>query len=821
MERDGKTLNRNQIASLIRGSKEFIIDAWIGESLKLVKAASAVDKLSLINSMPDFLDHMADYLHETIASARVQEAAKIASRHGEQRASILEYTLEQVIFEYQILRDVLFWALERHQQKAVSDEVRILITEFIDYGVREASAEFAVRTASDAERSKQELYSFMMQSLSPLVILIGPELRFFLANPAYERFVGRTVKGKTLREAFTDEEIGALIPFLEEVYRTGKPYIGKETPLNLADAEGKIRQSFINVGFHAYSGKDGAIKGIIADVQDVTEQVLARREIEKSKIALETEKFKLESIFNFSPAAMAMWQGPDLIFEKVNPQYQRVFGDRLLVGKPFLEALPEFKDQVFFNWMFDVLNSGTTYSAKDTLARVAKTEGGPLEDCYFDLAYVRINDSNGNPYGVYCHAVNVTAKVLAQQELKKAVDELLLAKNDAERANSLKSSFLANMSHEIRTPLGAIIGFTDLLREGNLHQNERRQYLDTISRNGKALTRIIDDILDLAKVESGKLEMEKVEFSFYQLVDDVTDIFRERTKSKGIYLRSNIAEDVPAKIVSDPTRLRQILINIIGNAVKFTQAGGVTINVKANNSESDTVKVNISVKDTGIGLNEEQKDKLFEPFMQADNSTTRKFGGTGLGLALSNRLANALGGSIEIEKCIPGKGCTFVVSFTAALPQQEKNSEISENRKSENEQHPGDRLPMRILVADDTPDNQQLVKILLQRYGYTVEAAKNGLEAVKMALKGNFDLILMDIQMPVMDGYEATRQLRASGYKQPIIALTAHAMAEERTRTMAAGCNGHLTKPLDKLELLRTIQFYASRDSKRENYIEQ
>lgn len=822
MEKEGKSLNRKQIASLIRGSKQFIIDEWVAQSLQRVKAASVVDKLSLINSMPAFLDNMADYLDAAEALARVHEASKVATRHGEQRASILEYTLEQVISEYQILREVLFSALEHHQRALISQDVRTSIIQFIDFGIREAAAKFAAKTASDSEKAKQELYSFMMQSPSPLVILLGPELRFFLANPAYEEFVGRKVMGKTLREAFTDEEVSEFIPILEHVFKTGMPYIGKELPLNLPDTKGNIRQSFINLGYHAYRAEDGKIKGIIADVQDVTEQVVARKEIESSKAALEAEKFKLESIFNFSPAAMAMWRGPDLIFEKVNPEFQHIFADRLLVDKPFLEALPEFKGQQFASLMFDVLKTGKPYSAKDMPVQIAKEKEGPLEERYFDFVSVRINDAHGNPYGVYDHAVDVTDKVLAQKELKKAADELLLAKNEAERANSLKSSFLANMSHEIRTPLGAIIGFTDLLREGNLHQNERRQYLDTISRNGKALTRIIDDILDLAKVESGKLEMEKVEFSFHQLVDDVTDIFRERTKSKGIYLRSNVAEDVPAKIISDPTRLRQILINIVGNAVKFTQSGGVTINVKVNNKIKETIKISILVQDTGIGISEEQKEKLFEPFMQADNSTTRKFGGTGLGLALSNRLANALGGNIEIQKCTPGKGCAFVVSFTATLPPHEKITAAHENPKSEIfDQLPGERMPIRILVADDSPDNQQLVRILLQRYGYTVESAKNGLEAVKMALKGNFDLILMDIQMPVMDGYEATRQLRASGYKQPIIALTAHAMAEERSKTMAAGCNGHLTKPLDKIELLRTIQFYASKDSKRENFIEQ
>lgn len=821
MEKVEKTLNRNQIATLIRSSKEFIIDAWITQTLKLVKSASVVDKLSLVDSIPDFLDQMADHLAESEASGQIKEAAKIANRHAEQRASLREYTLEQVIYEYQILRDVLLSALEHYQQSAISAEVHSLITEFIDMGVREAAAKFAIRISEDAEKSRQDLYAFMMQSPSPLVILLGPELLFFLANPAYERFVGRNVKGKTLLEAFTEEEVGEFIPVLKEVYSTGKPYIAKEIPLHLTGAEGTTQNSFINLAYYPYLGEDGEIRGVIADVQDVTDHVLTRREIEKSKIALEAEKFKLESIFNFSPAAMAMWRGPNLIFEKVNPEYQRIFGDRQLIGKPFLEALPELKGQIYEKLMFDVLNTGKPYFAKDTLARLANSIDGPLEDRYYDFAYIRINDAEGNPYGVYDHAVDVTDKVLAQHELKKTADELLLAKNDAERANSLKSSFLANMSHEIRTPLGAIIGFADLLREGNLHHSERRQYLDTISRNGKALTRIIDDILDLAKVESGKLEMEKVEFSFHQLIDDVTDIFRERTKSKGIYLRSNIAEVVPAKIISDPTRIRQILINIVGNAVKFTQSGGVTINVKANNAETET-NIIINVQDTGIGLSEEQKEKLFEPFMQADNSTTRKFGGTGLGLALSNRLATALGGKIEIEKCILGKGCTFVVTFKAALPQPEKMVVDPKSLKFENsEKSSGERFPLRILVADDAPDNQQLVRILLQRYGYTVEVAKNGLEAVKMALKGSFDLILMDIQMPVMDGYEATRQLRASGYEQPIIALTAHAMAEERARTMAAGCNGHLTKPIDKIELLRTIQFYASNDSKRENFIEQ
>ncbi|MBC7456730.1 MAG: response regulator, partial [Bdellovibrionaceae bacterium] len=270
--------------------------------------------------------------------------------------------------------------------------------------------------------------------------------------------------------------------------------------------------------------------------------------------------------------------------------------------------------------------------------------------------------------------------------------------------------------------------------------------------------------------------------------------------------------EIPDRVFSDPSRIRQMLINVVGNAVKFTASGGVTIEVTANEKIGEKTLFIILVRDTGVGLNDEQKERLIQPFMQADNSTTRKYGGTGLGLALSKRLANAIGGDIFIEDNQTNQiGCTFGITFAAALPkliatQVKTTEEAPKNKEKSSQLLSG----IRVLLADDSSDNQVLVGLVLRKQGATVDSAKNGVEAFKMGMTGSFDIVLMDIQMPEMDGYEATRALRDAGFKKPIIALTAHAMAEERARTLAAGCDGHLTKPLNQNELIETIKRLTS-----------
>ncbi len=647
------------------------------------------------------------------------------------------------------------------------------------------------------ESSIAELRGFFMQAPTPMVILEGREFRFTLANPPYEKLIGRRALGRTVAELFPKGEAEFYIPLLTEVYETGNPFVGKELLFTMPDENGVVKTVWIDIGYHPFRNEEGVIKGVLAIVHDVTESVLARRAIETSEEKLRIERSKLEAIFYGTDSPMVLFRGPNLVFEMANQKYLDMISNREVIGKTLIEALPEIAESAFPNIIQIVYNSGEPYRFLEGHTPIKNLKTGELEDRYFDTTFARITDHADKEFLVIGHAMDVTERVQSRKELEEA-------KHGAELATSLKSSFLANMSHEIRTPLGAILGFTDLLRDRGLSPEQRTQFIDTISRNGKALTTIIDDILDLAKVESGKLEIEKVEFSFFELIDDVVDVFREGAKAKHIFLRSNIVGEVPERILADPTRLRQIFLNVVGNAVKFTHEGGVTIKVSCEEI-NNLQRCKVSVKDTGVGMTKEQQGRLFQPFTQADNSTTRKFGGTGLGLALSKRLANALGGDVAIENCEYGQGCTFVFSFLVEVVQS-RNCIKGDGSKVSSENELAPLTGLRILVADDSPDNQALVQILLKRQGAVVEAAENGRVAVQMATHRGYDLILMDIQMPEMDGYEATKVLRAAGYHKPIVALTAHAMAEERDRSLAAGCTAHLTKPLDRQELVKTVR---------------
>ena len=442
---------------------------------------------------------------------------------------------------------------------------------------------------------------------------------------------------------------------------------------------------------------------------------------------------------------------------------------------------------------------------------------GELNSVSANLSYVLKHERQARKYESQnltlrelSHDLQIYAESLSQvkSDLNQALKLAEAAKNNAEKANATKSAFLANMSHEIRTPLGAILGFSALLKEPGNNLNERDQYIETINRNGQLLTRIIDDILDIAKVEAGKLEIESVNFSLFELLNEIIDLFKIKARQKNIYLLLNIEEMVPDQIITDPTRLRQILINLIGNAVKFTDQGGVRITVKSNTNEDGAVRLYIAVKDTGCGLTDEQKEKLFLPFSQADNTTTRKFGGTGLGLALAKRLAEALAGTIEITEYAPNKGCNFLVNVLVTNASSEvTNSAKIKTKKAQTKAEP--LAGIRVLAVDDSPDNRFLVSHILSKKGAIVSTAVDGNDALLKISNSQLDIVLMDIQMPNMDGYEAHRIMRMKGYQIPVVALTAHAMIEERIKTQTAGFTAHLTKPLDIHDLVETIVKYV------------
>ncbi|MBF0590313.1 MAG: response regulator [Magnetococcales bacterium] len=429
-------------------------------------------------------------------------------------------------------------------------------------------------------------------------------------------------------------------------------------------------------------------------------------------------------------------------------------------------------------------------------------------------------------------------------QLARAEEDARRAQKAAEKANQTKSAFLANMSHEIRTPLNAIIGMTELMHDADLG-SEERHYLDVCSSAGETLLHLINDILDLSKVEAGRLELEMAPFNPHLLVDKIMNIFSILARTKGIGLISRVDEQVPTGLEGDAGRVMQIFFNLVGNAIKFTPEGTVSIHVgvrpcsdaeeprDGGQSAGETTRLQVSITDTGIGISGTKLEQIFDAFSQADVSTTRQFGGTGLGLTISRQLARMMGGDVNATSRM-GEGSTFVFEAPFQVTEMDHGASRANGAPSEGaggegsrqgstrievEQPPAvscdDGAACRILVVDDSEDNLLLVKAFLKKSPFVVKTAHNGSEALALvtadAEERGFDLILMDIQMPVMDGYETTRRIRAwerenRAGRVPIIALTAYAMSEDVQRAKDAGCDDHLTKPIRRARLISTME---------------
>ncbi|MDR3255674.1 MAG: response regulator [Synergistaceae bacterium] len=445
-----------------------------------------------------------------------------------------------------------------------------------------------------------------------------------------------------------------------------------------------------------------------------------------------------------------------------------------------------------FEWMHR-MPDGEPLPAEITLVRVKRGEG------YIMVSYTRDLREH---------------KAMLAEMLKKEA-ELRQARDAAEKNARAKSEFLANMSHEIRTPMNAIVGMTHLLAGTELSEKQRA-YVENAAHSSGLLLRIINDILDFSKIDAGRMEIERTEFSIRKLTNRVLDTLGEGARAKSLKLSSEIASDVPDVVNGDPLRLEQILLNLSGNAVKFTHDGGVDVAVSLKERRDDEADILFEISDTGIGMTEEQATGLFSPFTQADTSTTRKYGGTGLGLAISRSLARLMNGDIWCES-LPGRGSKFSFYVTLSLPEESAAEPRGDEAQDGNSLRCDCEIEvlkgLRVLLTEDNEINQMIATELLSIAGVETTVAGNGEEALAALEKAEFDVILMDIQMPVMDGLTATARIRANpAYSGlPVIAMTAHAMSGDREISIKGGMNDHITKPIDPNVLYAALRRWGGR----------
>ena len=450
------------------------------------------------------------------------------------------------------------------------------------------------------------------------------------------------------------------------------------------------------------------------------------------------------------------------------------------------------------------------------LERIRKIYLDPTND-YFDTLFFK----DGRVFERYSRPQKLDGKTAARvwsfrdvTESRKNFAEMMNAIAKAEHASKVKSEFLANVSHEIRTPMTAILGYIEVILENEQLRNDPQvsSPLETIRRNGEHLLGIINDILDLSKIEAGKLDVNHSTFELIPALTDLIDLFQVRARAKNIDLSLHAESLLPKTIQSDLLRIRQILINLVGNAIKFTESGFVNVSVHYDHAYSHGGNLSIQVKDTGIGIKPDELQNLFKPFVQSDMSTSRKFGGTGLGLTISRHFAQMLNGSIEVHSEY-GKGSEFTLHIPIRYSEPPELVDFRSDSKQpilftpNPEPNALSLAGIRLLLAEDGQDNRVLISHLLEKAGASVVLATNGLEAIReinaSETSSPIDLVLMDMQMPEMDGYTATRELRKHGYAGPIIALTAHSMSGDREKCLNAGCDDYASKPINRIELLK------------------
>jgi PAS domain S-box-containing protein len=684
---------------------------------------------------------------------------------------------------------IAFFGLRIWKKKREIDELRDYIRGFQQLRELPPSVEQLERLTKVIAASRQG-YRDLIDSFDHLIFTLSLEGEIRAVNQRIAHLLGCTyaeVVGHSLDEFFEEPSLATLkesLPcFIERRTWAGtvRVRLKKNRDIHFFDC---VLQAVV---------KDGAVVGVSGLAQDVTEQ----RESE----ARFTELFETlqEGVYFCDPQGILL---------DVNPAMVRMLGysDRK-------ELLGTNIGSLYFDVPGDPFPERKRTPRSASLMReitLRRKDSAPI---------ICLDNSNAT-FDAHDRMVRHQGTLVDITGRKRSLEELEKAKEAAEAANQAKSAFLAHMSHEIRTPMNAVIGMTELALDTQLTK-EQREYLGMVRESGKSLLGLINDILDFSKIEAGKLELDITEFSLREVIGASVKILELRARQKGLSLSSHIPEEIPDALLGDTGRLKQILWNLIDNAVKFTGRGEVALRIDSESQSDSSICLRFSVSDSGIGIAADKQEQIFEAFAQADNSTTRKYGGTGLGLSISSRLVSLMGGKISVQSEMH-RGSTFHFTANLGLQKDPVGAAIVKSVLHSHARRPpvravGELRPLQVLLVEDNPMNQILAQRLIRRRGDEIVVTSSGREALE-ALEGKtFDLILMDIQMPEMSGTEVTVAIRkreketGSGGRVPIIATTASAMKEDRELCMAAGMDAYLCKPIDRAALYEAIDELTGR----------
>lgn len=678
------------------------------------------------------------------------------------------------------------------------------------------------------------------KSPNPYMVLDG-NLCFVAANRAYLEITGSRLPellGRNLFDVFpndpsdpNNESVRLLRSSIESVLHTGKPDHLAVIPYRVACASGEPPQErFWSATHTPLLDAEGRVEYIVQHTVDVTNVETARaggneagllgraRAVQLANVTLDAELRHLRSLFDQAPGFVAVFRGPEHVLDIYNQAFAQLVGRQSMTGMRVREALSEVDPRIIAEALDTPYATGKAFTGREQKIALRRGRGERLEDVYLDVVCQPFYDARGHVAGIFVQGTDVTARKLLEdqrRDLERERSELLARETNlraqAEEANRLKDEFLATVSHELRTPLSGVIGWLQLLRMRKLAAERRESVLDTVERNARALAQLVDDLLDVSRIVSGKMSLALQALEVARTVEAALEVVQPAAAAKGVALTS--ALDPNLTVLADPARLRQIIWNLATNAVKFTPRGG-RVHVAVRRVESSA---EISVTDTGVGISDSFLPFVFERFRQADGARTRRHSGLGLGLAIVKHLVELHGGTVSAESEGAGKGACFRVDLPIAVTRVLDRASNDHEADVDDVESSSELGGVRILLVEDDAEARQLVREILVDAGATVTLTGSVAEALTKLDESTPDLVLSDVGMPGADGFDLIRSIRARpknrGGRVPAVALTAFARTEDRTRLLRAGFQAHVPKPVDIPELLAVLVTLAPHPS--------